>query len=320
MVTRSRALHPDTHDYGSRKYLESRLLPKTHDLRCVAVSADARAGDALPMRTARRRPSGRHRSPDRLSVPSTAPALVLAVPGAACQASDDLAAKIAASASGSCPGVAVRAGYLEGTQGHLAAVLRALRSGGGVPTAVVVPMLTGPHPGAEAALGHAVAEAGVPVILTGPLGPHPLLGEVLHARLAEAGLARAGRMRHMSIVDVAEGVVVGVAGAAGPVAVQEAGIVSVLLASRLAIPVVPASLGHVASVREAAARLRDARATRLALAPCVIGPEVTHDELAAAAAETGARCAQPLGAHHALGQLVAMRYGVALQDPRIALS
>ncbi len=270
------------------------------------------------MRTARRRPAGRHRSPDRLSVPSSAPALVLAVPGAACAASDDVAAKIAAFASGSCPGVMVRAGYLAGREANLTAVLGGLRSGGeGAPAAVVVPMLTGPHPGAEAALAEAVAEAGVQVILTGPLGPHPLLGEVLHARLAEAGLARPGRIRQMSIAEAAEAVVVGVAGAAGAVAVQEAGIVAVLLASRLAVPVVPASLGHIASLREAVVRLRDARATQLALAPCVIGPETTHDELAAAVAETGARCAQPLGAHPALGQLVAIRYGAALQDPRI---
>ncbi len=281
------------------------------------------------MRTARRRPSGRHRSPDRLSVPSNAPALVLAVPGAAGHASDDISTRIVAYASGSCPGVVVCAGYLEGEEANLATVLGALRTGrDAVPAAVVVPMLTGPHPWADAALAKAVAEAGVPVVLTGPLGPHPLLGEALHARLAEAGLARAGRMREISIAAAAEGVIVaaasGVSGTGGvsdasvPVGVQEAGIVAVLLAARLAAPVVPAALGNVASLREAAARLREARATHLALAPCVIGPETTQHELAAAAAETGARCAQPLGAHPAIGQLVAIRYGAALQDPRIA--
>lgn len=283
------------------------------------------------MRTARRRPSGRHRSPDRLSVPSYAPALVLAVPGAACDASDDISTKIVTFASGSCPGVVVRAGYLEGTEANLTTVLGALRVGSeAVPAAVVVPMLTGPHPWAEAALAKAVAEAGVPIVLTGPLGPHPLLGEALHTRLAEVGLARAGRMREISIAAAAaaEGVIVAAAsggtGASGvtdagvPVGVQEAGIVAVLLAARLAAPVVPAALGHAASLREAAARLRDARARNLALAPCVIGPETTNEELAAAVAETGARCAPPLGAHPAIGQLVAIRYGAALQDPRIA--
>jgi sirohydrochlorin ferrochelatase len=281
------------------------------------------------MRTARRRPSGRHRSPDRLSVPSTAPALVLAIPGAACGASDEISTKIAAYASGSCPGVVVRAGYLEGTEANLAAVLAAVRaSGNAAPAAVVVPILTAPHPWADAALAKAIAEAGVPVVLTGPLGPHPLLGEVLHTRLAEAGLARAGRMREISIAAAAEGIIVAAAsgapgasaaGSGGALAgVQEAGIVAVLLAARLAAPVVPASLGNAASLREAAERLRDARATNLALAPCVIGPETSQHELAAAAAETGARSAQPLGAHPAIGRLVAMRYGAALQDPRIA--
>jgi hypothetical protein len=281
------------------------------------------------MRTARRRPSGRHRSPDRLSVPSYAPALVLAVPGAACDASDDISTKIVSFASGSCPGVVVRAGYLEGAEANLATVLGALRTGSqAVPAAVVVPMLTGPHPWAEAALAKACAEAGVPIVVTGPLGPHPLLGEALHTRLAEVGLARAGRMREISIAAAAaaEGVIVaaasggpgGVTDAGVPVGVQEAGIVAVLLAARLAAPVVPAALGHAASLREAAARLRDARARNLALAPCVIGPETTNEELAAAAAETGARCAPPLGAHPAIGQLVAIRYGAALQDPRIA--
>jgi hypothetical protein len=282
------------------------------------------------MRTARRRPSGRHRSPDRLSVPSDAPALVLAVPGAACNASDDISTKIVTLASRSCPGVIVRAGYLEGAEANLATVLGGLRAGREVvPAAVVVPVLTGPHPWAEAALAKTVAEAGVPVVLTGPLGPHPLLGEALHTRLAEAGLARAARMREISIAAAAaaDGVIVaaasggpGYAGASGmgvPVGVQEAGVVAVLLAARLAAPAVPASLGHAASLREAAARLRDARAANLALAPCVIGPETSAGELAAAAAETGARCAQPLGAHPAIGRLAAIRYGAALQDPRI---
>jgi sirohydrochlorin ferrochelatase len=248
---------------------------------------------------------------------------VAQIPGAACEASDEISTRIAAHASGSCPGVVVRAGYLEGGHASLAAVLAGLRAGGALPAAVVVPVLAAPHPAADAALAKAVAEAGVPVIVTGPLGPHPLLGEVLHARLAEAGLARAGRMREISIAVAAEGVIVAAAGGGPGVAapgMQEAGIVAVLLAARLAAPVVPASLGDIASLREAAARLRDARATNLALAPCIIGPESTPGELAAAAAQTGSRRAQPLGAHPAIGQLVAIRYGVALEDPRIAPS
>ena len=43
------------------------------------------------MRTTRTRPPGRHRSPDRLSVPPDAPALVLAVPGAVTESSIEIA-------------------------------------------------------------------------------------------------------------------------------------------------------------------------------------------------------------------------------------
>lgn len=271
------------------------------------------------MRTSRRRPAGRHRSPDRLSVPSDAPALVLAVPGAACVASEDISAEVAAAASRSCPGVAICVGYLEGRRDHIAAVLASVRRnhGGGLP-AVVVPLLTGPNPAADAALAKVVAEAETPAVLTGHLGPHPLLSEALHSRLAEAGLARATRIRQISIVSSAEGILMVAAGGAAGAA--EAGMVAVLLAARLAVPVMPAALGDTTSMMEAVGRLQAARATQIAMAPCIIGPEIKQGELTAAASVTGARCAQPLGGHPALGQLAAIRYGAALQDPRIALS
>jgi hypothetical protein len=252
-------------------------------------------------------------------VPPDAPALVLAVPGAANPASDHISAEIAASASRSCPAVVVRAGYLEGDRDNLATVLAGLpRDRAGRPrVAIVVPLLTGPHPAADAALATTLADAGMLAIRTGHLGPHPLLGEALHARLAQAGLARSGRMRQINVVNAAEGVIVVVAG--GPAGVGEAGMVAVLLAARLAVPVMPAALGDAPSMAEAVGRLRQARATHVALAPCVIGPEVGRGELAAAAADAGAQSAQPLGSHPALGRLAAIRYGAALQDPRIAL-
>ncbi|MGE5288787.1 MAG: sirohydrochlorin chelatase [Micromonosporaceae bacterium] len=282
------------------------------------MSAEVRAGDPLPLRNSRRRPSGRHRSPDRLSVPPNAPALVVAVPGFACAESDDISAEVAASAGASCPGVDVRVGYLEGEKANLATVLAALRpTVEAMPSAVVVPLMTSPDPRAGAVLSKAVAEAGVAVLLTGHLAPHPLLAEALHARLAEAGLARAGRTGALSISSAAGGVLLGAVG--GEQALQEAGIVAVLLASRLAVPVVPALLSDAASLDEATERLHEARAASLALAPCFIGPEIDPTALAAAAAQTGARHAAPLGAHPAIGQLVAIRYGAALQDPRIAL-
>jgi hypothetical protein len=83
---------------------------------------------------------------------------------------------------------------------------------------------------------------------------------------------------------------------------------------------VPALLSDAASLDEACARLHETRVTSLALAPCFIGPEIDAAALATAAAQTGARPARPIGAHPAVGRLVAIRYGAALQDPRVALS
>jgi len=86
----------------------------------------------------------------------------------------------------------------------------------------------------------------------------------------------------------------------------------VRLAARLAVPTAPASLGDRASVDTAVERLREARATNLAIAPCVIGPESDMKEFDWLCSEFGARRSAPLGAHPAISQLVAARYGEAL--------
>jgi hypothetical protein len=56
-------------------------------------------------------------------VPSDAPALILAVPGPATDHGIDVAAGIIDVASQSCPGVTVRAGFLEGEEESLSSVL-----------------------------------------------------------------------------------------------------------------------------------------------------------------------------------------------------
>jgi len=91
----------------------------------------------------------------------------------------------------------------------------------------------------------------------------------------------------------------------------------VLLASRLATPIAAASLTDPGSIKDAAARLRQA-VPRVALAPCMVGPELTSGTLEAIAALTSIDCAPPLGSHPAVGQLVAIRYGAALADPKVA--
>src|ERR1017187_1791687 len=100
------------------------------------MGIDDRAPEALPVRTSRYRPSGRHRSQHQLSVPPEAPALVLAVPGVESAESNDVAAGVVAAARTSCPGVTVRYGYLQGSGQRLGTVLAGLPSNDGLPAAV----------------------------------------------------------------------------------------------------------------------------------------------------------------------------------------
>jgi hypothetical protein len=269
-------------------------------------------GNALPRRTTRTLRSGRHRSPHRLTVPSDAPSLVLAVPGASCAAADELTSEIAAATGLSCPGVDVRVGYLAGNVQRLEDALTFPDSSDeqSEPLAVIVPLLAGPHPAFDAAVARAVGHTSAPVMLAAHLGPHPLLAEALHARLAEAGLARAGRAAGLSIVTSTNGVLV--LADRGDEAVQAAAVTAVLLAARLTVPVVPASVGSAESIDSALTRLREAGVSRPAIAPCVIGPETPPHEIEIIRAQLGVPCAQPLAAHPAIAQLVAIRYGAAL--------
>jgi sirohydrochlorin ferrochelatase len=249
-------------------------------------------------------------------VPSDAPALILAVPGPATDTGIDIVADIIDVASQSCPGVTVRAGFLEGEEESLSSVLAGCPRVEGRPAAVVVPLLICPQPETDAAIAAEISAAAVPVLPTAALGVHPILAGALHARLAEAGLARSDRMGRISIVSTAaEGVLVT---ALGIDAMSIAGTAAVLLAARLAVPVAAASLNEPASIRDAAGRLFDAGVTSLAMSPCVIGPETDHLDLGAVAEAAGMKAAGPLGAQPPVGQLAAMRYGAALQDPQLA--
>jgi len=277
------------------------------------MSADP--GSALPARTTRYRRRGRHSSPHQLSLPSDSPALVIAVPGSARAESEDTAVRVADQAAASCHGAEVRIGFLRGGQDSLEEALSDLPSHNGLPAGVVVPLLPFPYPEADQAIAATVAAAETPFLIADHLGPHPLLAEALHGRLADVGLARAARVSRISIGTAADGVIVGAVG--NQEAVQAAEVVAVLLASRLATPIAAASLTDPGSIKDAAARLRQA-VPRVALAPCMVGPELTPGTLEAIAALTSIDCAPPLGSHPAVGQLVAIRYGAALADPKVA--
>jgi hypothetical protein len=270
---------------------------------------------ALPRRTTRTRPSGRHRSPHRLSVASDAPALVLAVPGHADADTNEIGPRVASIAGLSCPGVDIRVGYLEGDDLPVAECLLPAGDEDRFPS-VIVPLLLSPNANIDPVLRELAAQPAIPAVLASHLGPHPLVAEALHTRLADAGLARQARSTGLSISADGRGVVV--LADIGEEAASAAGVAAVLLASRLSVPVVPASLGDPASIVDAVSRLTDSGAPRPALAPCLIGPETNVSVLDDLSAALGAPCAPTIGAHQAIGQLVAIRYGAALASLSLA--
>jgi hypothetical protein len=246
--------------------------------------------------------------------------LVLAVPAAESAATEQVATGIAAVAGTLCPAATIRVGYAGDGAASLPALLSSIVSArGAVPAdepdacpyaAVVVPLAIAPDPGADARMAAAAGRAGPAVTVTAPLGPHPLLAGAMHDRLAEAGLVQARRLSGLSVVSTAIGLLIGAAG--GEPMLRAAETVAVLLAGRLGVPVAAVSLSSPDSLNGGVARLRQAGVSHLALAPYVLGPEISPHKLAAVAASAGAECAPPLGAHPALGQLATMRYGAAL--------
>ncbi|MQA84651.1 MAG: hypothetical protein GEV03_08520 [Streptosporangiales bacterium] len=244
-------------------------------------------------------------------MPPHAPALVVAVPGTDDASATDIPAEIRGSVAALYPGLRVHAAYLD--DGGIDELLAELGEDPeeGPPGAVIVPLVTGPYPRVYDVLRGARETAGVRAPITEPLGPHPLLAQALHVRLAESGLARADRVRRLGLVTAADGVIVATVGGEG--AVRAADMTAVLLASRLAVPVVPASLDGAPGLPDVAERLRKTGVTRAAIAPCIVGPEVDQGLLAGLAEEIGADSAAPLGTHPAVVRLVGLRYEVALE-------
>ncbi|MCF2533466.1 sirohydrochlorin chelatase [Yinghuangia soli] len=306
----------------------------------AASSLPTRNQQGLPTRVPAARAGGRHRRPEAPEIPQGAPPLVLAVPGPANDALDALVREVALLARADRPGLDIRPALLGDGASDLTPVLgpvggAAAAAGEDVPedggegaedaepeaapaaeavpeavpegpTPVVVPLLIGPHPGVEARVRATVEAAGRPLLVTEPLGPHPLLAEALHERLSEAGLARADRARLFTVVTAADGIVLATTG--GPEALAAADMTGVLLAARLALPVVTADLDVPGSVTQAADALRRMGAERLALAPYVLGPDLDPDLIATAAAAADCTAAEPLGAHGAIAQLVLSAY------------
>ncbi|MEU6724482.1 hypothetical protein ABZ917_12310 [Nonomuraea wenchangensis] len=230
------------------------------------------------------------------SLPPDAPMLVLATPGDTSGVAEEIAAV-----------VRVDNPQIEVRLTSVADLADALPGGR---EAVVVPLLTWDDPVVMAEIGKAVAATGSGAVVTDALGPHPLLAEALHIRLAERGLARADRVRLLNVSSPVDAVILGTVG--GERAVRAVQATAVLLASRLTLPVVAASLDTEPGVNVAAQRLRAAGAERLAIAPCMIGHEAPAGIVERAAQQIDAGHAEPLGAHGAVAELVARAYGSQL--------
>ncbi|MEV2255033.1 hypothetical protein AB0I94_31400 [Streptomyces sp. NPDC050147] len=308
------------------------------------MSSSTGPASGLPVRMPRPRQPGRHRRPEPVAAPENAPALVLAVPGVPSSATRSLAEEVVSIARSELPGLDARIGYLDGTEdatvtsfpefpslhsvlAHAAAERtarfeQARAAGADVPepegpVAVVVPLLAGPDNALMRRVRQAVMDSRAPAELTDVLGPHPLLAEGLHVRLSEAGLARADRARLFTVATAADGIILATVG--GEEAVQAAGITGMLLAARLAVPVMAAALDQDGAIANTAEELRGSGSTQLALAPYLIGPEIDGSLLDAAAKEAGCSVAESLGAYPAIGKLALSKYtaalGIAPQQP-----
>ncbi|MEV0038855.1 hypothetical protein [Streptomyces sp. NPDC050804] len=297
------------------------------------MSTPTGPASGLPVRMPRPRQSGRHRRPEPVAAPEGAPALVLAVPGTPSAAVRGLAEEIISIARSELPGLDAVISFLDGDDEEYPALAGVLAGTASLrteryelakaagrevtepegPVAVVVPLLAGPDSGLVTRIREAVAESGAVAELTDVLGPHPLLAEALHVRLSEAGLARADRARLFTVATAADGIILATVG--GQEAVQTAGITGMLLAARLAVPVMAAALDEEGSITAIAEQLRESGSTQLALAPYLVGPELPEGLLDAALKEADCAAAEPLGAYPAIGKLVLSKYTTALGIP-----
>ncbi|MFF3176880.1 sirohydrochlorin chelatase [Streptomyces sp. NPDC057900] len=202
------------------------------------------------------------------------------------------------------PGLDVRLGHIELNAPLLPETLETLAATGDG-EAVLVPLLLGRGHHVKRDIPEAVA--GAPALRTrtaAPLGPHPLLAEALHARLAEAG------WRPEDNGDRGSAVVLAAAGSRDPESAADTRRTARLLSERLGgVPVVPAYASAATPTVPAALRALAARGRRrVAVAAYFTAP----GRFASAASEDAPWiAAAPLGAHPAMARLLLHRYDQA---------
>jgi hypothetical protein len=263
-------------------------------------------------------PGGRHRRAMPASLPEGAPALILAVPAVGADGLSGPTAEIATVLRVDNPALDVQVALIDhGGRGDPAGIRSVLagaaaRRPAGSLSAVVIPQVVTPHPAAFRELNDAINASGAKAHIGEVYNTNALLAEALHHRLADAGLARADRVRMFSITTSADGIILATVG--GEEAVGTASVTGFLLSARLALPVMAASLDAKPTIEEAAARLESMGVTRIALAPCVVGPEVDPAAIEEAAAMIGAKCSAPLGGHGNVVKLFSLAYGQVLNQ------
>ena len=158
-------------------------------------------------------------------------------------------------------------------------------------------------------LREAVAGSGTNALVGGFINSNAMIAEVLHIRLAEAGLARADRVRLFSIVTAADGVLIATVGGPDSAAIGQRHLGAARGAARA--PGDHGLIDTASSIHEGAMRLKQMGVNRLAVARASSATRSDLDALA-----IGAECAKPIGAHSNIAKLAALTYGQAMSQNR----
>ncbi|MBP2703651.1 sirohydrochlorin chelatase [Microbispora sp. RL4-1S] len=222
----------------------------------------------------------------------TEPTLVMAAHGARSGHWESVMESLAGLVRRARPGRRAELGYLEISSPLLAGVLESVPG-----PVVVVPLLLAGGYHVHIDLPAVVARTRPDAVVTGQLGPHPLLTGVLARRLAAAGLRPWDR------------VILGAAGSSDPAALEDVRAAARLLSVRLSRPVTAAfaSSGSPA-VGEALEHARRAPGSRVAIASYLLAPGFFHDRLTSSGADV---VSAPLGVDAGIAELIWTRFDEA---------
>lgn len=220
------------------------------------------------------------------SMSASGPTLVTVAHGTRRAGGNEVARELTSTAAATL-GVAAEAAYVELSEPLLTDVVARLAR-----PAVVVPLLlsTGYHVRTDLPQACAGADPRTPVVLGRPLGPDPLLAQAQVARLEEAG------------VEPGSPLVLVAAGSTDPVAWRDLRAASHLLADLWGHRVRTATLGGLGP------RPADVLRPGDAVAPYLLSPGLFSRRLADLCAEAGVPCADVMGPHPLVVDLVVRRY------------